>query len=148
MTAPSPDQQIKVEVKRTYLASREQVFRAWTEASALERWFKPMGRITIVKALDVRVGGAFRFDLTSVDAPTIVITGCYVEIVRPEKLVFTWQSSTTNDKETLVTVTLTEQAAFTEVRLTHERLTTEEMILGHQKGWEFYMDNLSTLFES
>ena len=148
MTTPSPEQRTMVEVRRTYPATREQVFRAWTEASALERWFKPMDRSTTVKALDVRVGGAFCFDLTSPGVPNIVITGYYVEIVRPEKLVFTWQASITDDKETLVTVILIERAAFTEVRLTHEHLSTEQMILGHQKGWEFYMDNLSTLFKS
>jgi len=148
VTAASPNQQIKVEVKRTYLASREQVFSAWTEASALERWFKPMGRSTTVMQLNVHVGGEFHFELTNPGTPNIVITGHYVEIVQPEKLVFTWQSSTTDDKETLVTVIMTERAGYTEVHLTHELLTTEQMILGHQKGWEFYLDNLSTMFNT
>jgi uncharacterized protein YndB with AHSA1/START domain len=148
MTMPAPEPRLTVEVKRLFPATREQVFRAWTEASALERWFKPMGSMTTVTQLDLRVGGTYRFDLTNPGVSDIVITGYYVEIVRPEKLVFTWQSSTTDDKETLVTVILLERAAFTEVRLTHERLTTEQMILGHQKGWEFFMDNFGTLFET
>lgn len=147
MTMPTLESPMTVDVKRIFSATREQVFRAWTEAQALERWFKPMGRSTIVKELDLRVGGSFRFDMTNPGAPNIVITGYYVEIVRPEKLVFTWQSSTTDNKETLVTVILTERAAFTEVRLTHERLTTEQMILDHQQGWEFFMNNFATLFE-
>lgn len=148
MTMPKFESRMTVEVKRIFSATREQVFRAWTEAQALERWFKPMGRSTTVKELDLRVGGSFRFDMTNPGAPNIVITGYYVEIVRPEKLVFTWQASTTDDKETLVTVILTERAAFTEVRLTHEGLTTEQMILDHQQGWEFFMNNFATLFET
>src|SRR5438552_3487728 len=115
MTTPPTNQPTMVEVKRTYPASREQVFRAWTEAHALEHWFKPMGSVTTVMQLDLHVGGMYRFDLTNPGVPNIIITGYYVEIVRPEKLVFTWQSSTTNDKETLVTVILTERGAFTEV---------------------------------
>src|SRR5215207_1430689 len=99
MTTPSPEHRTTAEVKRIFPAAREQVFRAWTEARAIERWFKPMGRVTTVTQLDLRVGGMYRFDLTNPDVPNIVITGYYVEIVRPEKLVFTWQSSTTDDKE-------------------------------------------------
>ena len=83
MTIPSPESSVTVEVKRIFSATREQVFRAWTEAQALERWFKPMGRSTTVKVLDLRVGGSFRFDMTNPGAPNIVITGYYVEIVRP-----------------------------------------------------------------
>jgi uncharacterized protein YndB with AHSA1/START domain len=148
MTIPSPDQRTTVEVNRVFPATREQVFRAWTQASALERWFRPMGSVTTVKFLDLRVGGAFQFDLSQPDAPNIIISGYYIEIVRPEKLVFTWQSSTTNNKETLVTVILIESHGYTEVRLTHDRLDDELMILGHQKGWEYFMDTLSTLLAS
>ena len=147
MTIPSLEPRITLEVKRTYPASCDQVFRAWTEAHALERWFKPMGSSTKVTQLELCVGGAFRFDLTHPDKSTSFMSGYYVEILRPEKLVFTWQSGATNNEETLVTVSLTERAAFTEVRLTHARLQDENMLLLHQNGWESCMDTLNELYQ-
>ena len=45
-------------LERTFAAPRERVFRAWTDAAELSRWFAPTDEHkTKVVALDVRVGG-------------------------------------------------------------------------------------------
>ena len=133
MTTPVPEQTLIVQ--RIFSAPRERVFRAWTEAAALERWFRPMGCTVTVSRLELQVGGAFQFDLLHPDGATSAITGHYIDIRRPERLVFSWISGATHNQETEVTIEFFEQGLMTEVRLTHARLRDDDMLLLHQNGW-------------
>ncbi len=53
----------------------------------------------IISKLEVQVGGSSCFDLAD---GSDSLVGTYLEIVRPEKLVFTWSSAATYDKETVM----------------------------------------------
>ncbi len=110
-------------LRRSYSAPRDLVFRAWTEPEALERWFKPRGQTTRVVALDLRAGGSYCFETRDADGVVTAISGRYVEIVPPEKLVFTWVSPSTDDAETLVTLHFIDKAGATEITLSHERFS-------------------------
>ena len=129
-------------VRRAFPAPREQVFRAWTEAQALEGWFKPEGQQTHVVQLDLCVGGSYQFDFRTMTGEQSSVSGTYLEIVPPEKLVFTWLSLATDDRETLVTVEFVERSGVTEVVLTHERLSDGEMVTQHRFGWNWMIDRL------
>lgn len=138
-----PDLQTSLHLRRTFAAPRERVFRAWTEAKGLEAWFKPMGMQTKVTVLELRVGGAFRFELTEANGESSTVAGTYLEIVPPERLAFTWVSASTLGEQTLVTVEFVEQGGHTEVRLTHERLADEAMVLMHGSGWGSCLEQLA-----
>ena len=127
-------------VRRTFMAARERVFRAWTEAGALEQWFRPMGVRVRVRELDVRVGGTFRFELAGDGS---MMEGTYLEVVPTERLVFTWTSRGTQHEETLVTVEFVARGAETEVVLTHARLSGGEMLELHRVGWQAALDGLA-----
>jgi uncharacterized protein YndB with AHSA1/START domain len=133
MTPPRPEQTLTVQ--RLFPAPRERVFWAWTEASALQQWFRPLGCKVTVSRLELRVGGEYQFDLIHPDGETSSINGRYIDITHPERLVFSWVSGGTHFEETEVTVEFFEQGAMTEVRLTHTRLTGAEMLDLHLKGW-------------
>ncbi len=139
----SPELQTSFSIQRTFAAPCERVFRAWTEPQALEQWFRPMGMRIKVTTLELRVGGAYRFELLTQDAVSGYIMGTYLEIAPPERLVFTWVSDGTRDEQTLVTVEFVEQGGYTEMRLTHERLADEAMILAHKTGWESCIDQIA-----
>lgn len=140
-----PDIQTSLHLRRTVAAPPERVFRAWTEPKMIEQWFKPMGLRTTVTALELRVGGAYRFDLMSDDGASSYIAGHYVEIAPPERLAFTWMSKATNDEQTLVTVEFLARGGMTEIVLTHDRLADETLILMHKTGWESCLDLLPTV---
>ena len=143
MTTPTPEQTLVI--RRVFSASRERVYRAWTEANALQQWFKPMGCKVTVSRMELRVGGAYQFDLEHPDGATSSINGQYIDIIPSERLVFTWISGGTHYKETRVTVEFFERGAETEVQLTHAHLTDESMLQSHQNGWaciEFLADAL------
>lgn len=71
------------------------------------------------------------------------VSGAYVEIDRPRKLVFTWTGPLTNHVNTLVTLELTACDNETDLVLTHKRLPTSAIVEGHTKGWENILDHLA-----
>lgn len=133
MTTPLPEQMLVVQ--RIFSAPRERVFRAWTDANALQHWFRPMGCAVTVSRLELHIGGSFQFDLEHPDGWHSTVTGHYKDIIHPERLVFSWVSGGTHNQETEVTIEFFEQGAMTEVRLTHAGLRGDDMLVTHQNGW-------------
>jgi uncharacterized protein YndB with AHSA1/START domain len=71
--------------------------------------------------------------------------GTYLEIVPPEKLVFTW-SSEGFVTDTKVTIELFERGGETELVLTHE--LPEGMIEPHRQGWTNCLSHLEVYLAS
>ena len=53
-----------ITIERSFRASPAEVYAAWTDPDALPRWFGPDGFACTTHAIDVRVGGEWRFDMT------------------------------------------------------------------------------------
>lgn len=136
----TPDLSTSLQLRRTFAAPRERVFHAWTEPKLIEQWFRPMGQRTKVAVLDFHVGGAYRFELINPSGKGSTIEGNFVEVVPPERLVFTWLTESTHGEQTLVTVEFKERDGLTEILLTHDRLADEAMVLIHKQGWESCID--------
>ncbi len=133
-------------VTRTFPASRERVFRAWTEPQALTRWLAPSDDFqTTVLELDLRPGGRYRVEMLQGDRPHRV-AGTYVEIRPPEKLVFTWtwDNDPAHVGETLVTLEFIERGDSTELVLTHDRFADAASRDEHGKGWTGCLDRLAS----
>src|ERR1700675_532832 len=81
-----------LQMRRTFAAPRQRVFRAWTDAKELARWFAPSPDYsTVVPELDLRVGGKYRLEIHHKGGNVHRVGGTYREIQPPEKLVFTWR---------------------------------------------------------
>src|SRR3569623_1381771 len=65
------------------------VWRAWTEPELIKQWFCPLTWKTVDAAVDVRPGGIFRTTMQSPEGKAFPNTGCYLETVKNEKLVWT-----------------------------------------------------------
>ncbi len=65
------------------------VWRAWTEPELLKQWFCPLPWKTIDAELDVRPGGIFRTTMQSPEGKDYRNTGCYLEAVKSERIVWT-----------------------------------------------------------
>jgi uncharacterized protein YndB with AHSA1/START domain len=144
MTPPIPDLRTTLVLRRTFAATRPRVFRAWIEPEALQRWLKPNGLSLRVRSLDARVDGSFRFDLEN----GVAIVGTYLELVPPEKLVFTWSNETQPEQGTVVTVDFMEQGSSTEVVLTHTRLSQPDLRARVEGGWRAALDGLADVLSS
>ena len=132
-----------VQVRRRVSAAAEEIFDMWTRPELMVRWMSPFpGTVDCKASCDLRPGGAFSLVMSSEQASREV-SGTYVQIDRPRKLVFTWIGPLTNHVTTLVTVELIPIGDQTEIVLTHERLPTPAMHEGHTKGWGHILDHLA-----
>src|SRR5690349_13665514 len=106
---------------RVFDAPRALVFRAWTEAEQMKRWFCPQEHWGLEVEVDARVGGAYRIVMKDTDTKQDhIVRGTFREIRAPERLVFTWHWETNPGfPETLVTVEFRDVAGKTEITLTH-----------------------------
>jgi uncharacterized protein YndB with AHSA1/START domain len=79
---------------RIFDAPRELVYRAWTDAKQLARWFPPEGFSSPRCEVDPRPGGVIRVDMKAPDGPpfdgkVFPGPGVFREVVPNERLVFT-----------------------------------------------------------
>jgi uncharacterized protein YndB with AHSA1/START domain len=133
-----------VQIRRRVRAPAEEIFDLWTKPDLMVRWMSPFpGAVDCKASCDLRPGGAFSLVMTSAEASREV-SGTYVEIDRPRKLVFTWMGPLTNNVNTLVTVELTPRGDDeTDLVLIHERLPTAAIVEGHTRGWGHILDHLA-----
>jgi uncharacterized protein YndB with AHSA1/START domain len=132
-----------VQIRRRVRAKAEQVFDLWTKPDLMVRWMSPFpGAVDCKASCDLRPGGAFSLVMSSAESSR-ELSGTYVQIDRPRKLVFTWMGPLTNDVSTLVTVELTPRGDETDLVLTHERLPTSAIVEGHTRGWGNILDHLA-----
>jgi uncharacterized protein YndB with AHSA1/START domain len=112
LTTPS---EREVAMTRVFDAPRELVFEAWTKPELLKRWlYGPDDWSLAVCTLDLKVGGAFRFEWRHGAGEHMGMSGVYREIVASERLVFTevWDEDWTGG-EVVVTMTFVEAAGKT-----------------------------------
>lgn len=132
-----------VQVRRRMRATAEQIFDLWTKPDLMVRWMSPYpGAVDCKASCDPRPGGAFSLVMSSPESRREV-TGTYVQVDRPRKLVFTWIGPLTNNVNTLVTVELYPRGDETDLVLTHERLPTAAIFEGHTRGWGNILDHLA-----
>lgn len=68
---------------------RKLVWQAWTTPEKLMPWFCPLPWKTVDCKIDLRPGGIFRTVMQSPEGQQFPNSGCYLEIIENEKLVWT-----------------------------------------------------------
>jgi uncharacterized protein YndB with AHSA1/START domain len=74
-------------VSRTFPASRETVFAAWSSAEHVKRWFSPETYSNPEAEVDFRPGGVFNVCMRSLEGEDFWSHGTFLEISPPERLV-------------------------------------------------------------
>lgn len=80
---------LELRLERLLDARRSDVWRCWSEARLLERWFAPPTWKAEVKAMDQRPGGASHVVLHGRNGETSDGVGIYLEAAPEQRLVFT-----------------------------------------------------------
>ena len=75
---------------RTFTASPDRVYRAWTEPAHLDWFFNDTTTTDVPTEVDLRVGGAWRQMMVIDDDTAYVTGGIYREIIPNERLVLAW----------------------------------------------------------
>ena len=129
-------------LRRKLNAPPARVYEAWTDAAQLMQWFGPEN-VTMAQAeCDCRVGGHFRAVMIEDNGERHEVSGTYKEVVRHEKLVFSWAWVTTPERVSQVTVRFKEEDGGTLLTLIHEQLFDEAAKAGHTHGWTGSLDKL------
>jgi uncharacterized protein YndB with AHSA1/START domain len=69
-------------------APRELVWKAWTDPKHVAAWWGPNGFTSTIHEMDVRPGGIWRFILHGPDGVDYKNMIVYVEVAKPERIVF------------------------------------------------------------
>jgi len=134
-----------LEIVRFINVPANRVYDAWTDPAQLRQWFGPENVRTRNISADVRVGGKYRWDLTSPEGEEMSAFGEYKELVRGKKIVFTWQwddDEAWENRTSIVAIELFERRGGTELGLRHEQLPSEESRDRHNEGWNSLLDRL------
>lgn len=141
MPEPASGKPFSLTVRKTLPYPRERVFAAWLDAEGMKSWMTPGSCRSAEVELDPRVGGEFRIVMRG-DGGDFDHRGTYRVIEPPSKLVFTWISAGTENRESLVTVEFREIRGETEVVLTHQGLPSEDAVSRHSGGWASILEAL------
>ena len=74
-------------ITRTFAAPRAVIWRAWTDAEELKKWFGPKGCTLPYASMDFRPDGVFHYAMRTPDGKEMWGKWTFREIVAPEKLV-------------------------------------------------------------
>ena len=76
--------------ERTFDASREKVWKAFTDPEAVPHWWGKHGTTTIVQEMDVRPRGKWRYVSRAVDRDDVTFYGEYLEVDPPQGFKWTF----------------------------------------------------------
>jgi len=92
-------------ITRLLDAPRELVFEAWTNPKHIVNWFGPDGFTTTIKEWNLEPGGVWRFTMHGPDGRDYPNKIVFIEIVKPERLVYKHNDDGTEGLQFHVTVT-------------------------------------------
>jgi uncharacterized protein YndB with AHSA1/START domain len=150
-TAPASDRDLVL--TRIIDASRDKVFKAWTDPELLKQWFAPLPYTTPLAQVDLRPGGASLIVMRDPQGKDMPNRGVYLEVVENERRVFTdaytkaWEPS----EKPFMTVILTFEDLGGKTKYTAlvrhwtvaDREAHEKM--GFHQGWGQCADQLAAL---
>ncbi len=140
--------ELTVNVSKTIKAPITKVFDAWLDPDTLAKFMLPMpGMENSQVKNEAHEGGLFTITM-HVGTNKVPHTGKYIEIDRPKKLVFTWESPESIDGS-IVTLNFTElNENQTKVELSHVKFIDEQRRSNHESGWENILNTLFQMFGS
>ena len=86
MPAPAENELV---IERVFDAPRERVWKMWTDAESVMKWWGPIGFISPYAKLDFHVGGRYLYCMKGPDGKEYWSGGTFREIIPTEKIVAT-----------------------------------------------------------
>lgn len=140
------NQNYKLRFVRTFQASCEEVFRAWSDPKVMAIWMRNGEHKWIENCkIDLKINGMFNY-LLCVKETKYRIKGKFLEIDHPHKLVFTWNAPWLGDNITKVTIILRKIGKKTEMIMDHEGFANSDLRDGNRQGWADLIDNIPNVF--
>ena len=136
-----------VVIRRTVAATVQRAFDAWTDPASIAEWGAPGTTVITHAEVDLRVGGRFEQHMRAANGAERRVSGSYITIDAPHKLVYTWRWEVPpEENESQVTVEFLAVGDNTEVVITHALLTDDTSRQNHGNGWNGCLDKYVALF--
>lgn len=135
-------------IARTYAATPQALWDAFTDPDLLRRWYAPVtGWVVHEATVDLRVGGAYLLTFGAPGAEPIVERGTYVAVEPFARLVWEMDLTMTSGavEKTRTTVTFTPDGAETHVSVVEEGYSNAEITAMHLRGWTTMFEQLGAL---
>jgi uncharacterized protein YndB with AHSA1/START domain len=113
-------------VTRVFQTPREIVYQTWTDPRHLSHWWGPEGFTITTHTIDVTPGGVWNFVMHGPDGTDYVNRIRYIEIVRPERLVYS-HGDIEKEEHFQVTITMEDKGNATELTMRMVFPTVEEL---------------------
>jgi uncharacterized protein YndB with AHSA1/START domain len=138
-----------VRIERTFAASAEEVFDAWTSPEVMRRWFHVgVNWSTPVAEVDLRVGGMVRVVMRTPDGSEYEARGEYTLIDRPNRLAMTWTFADDPSNEQLIELSFSESEGTTTVLMLNSAISTEDRRDSQESGWRGCLEELARALAS
>ena len=130
-------------IERSFAASAEEVFDAWTSPEVMRRWFHCGPDWDTPEAeVDLRVGGKVRVLMRRPDGTEAGAQGEYTLIDRPRRLVMTWTFDDDPSNKQLIELAFSESEGSTTVLMVNSGISTNERRDAQDWGWRGCLDQL------
>ncbi|MCB9852934.1 MAG: SRPBCC domain-containing protein [Phycisphaerales bacterium] len=150
------DGRLVVDVSGVIRAAPDAVFDAWVDPAIRRKWWLNVrGEGPTVCEIDARVGGRYTIKQIGSGSETAdkadtyewIMTGEFLEVVRPERLVFTWNVNNPDEPvvDQRVTVTFAAESGGTRIRVVHEGIHSEHLRDGTDAGWTSMIDSINEI---
>jgi uncharacterized protein YndB with AHSA1/START domain len=137
-----------VTIIRLFNAPPDLVFKAWTDAELVAKWWGPHGFTNPRCEVDARPGGAIRIDMRGPDGALYPMSGVFHEVVAPRRLVFI-STALDGKLEVLNTVTFAEENGKTRVTMHAAVLKAAPeaafALSGMEAGWTQSLEKLGAM---
>lgn len=122
-------------------ATPDRVFRALTDSNEIPRWW---GSAEVYQTetwtTDFKVGGTWKAEGRGADGVPFSVSGTFLEIDPPRKVVQTWKADWDGGHETRLTYELAATEAGTRLTVRHEGFAGRtESCEQHAAGWEMVL---------
>jgi len=134
-------------IERTYDASPERVFDAWSDPAAKARWFGPPEKPEGAYSLDFRVGGSEHLSIALPDGPVYSFDAVYQDIVAGQRIVYTYDMHKDQARISVSVATIENEGlgAGTQLTLTEQGVFLDGLDTSAERehGTNVLMDTLS-----
>jgi len=136
---------LTVNIEKIINAPIEKVFDAWLDPAMLTRFILPDPAMPQPEVEnEPREGGRFTI-VMHVGDDKLPHTGSYLNVERPNRLKFSWESAYSTDDSTVTLDFTAIDAGTTKVELTHVKFLHEEARSNHEGGWGNILDKLDEI---
>jgi uncharacterized protein YndB with AHSA1/START domain len=139
----------EITITRVFEASRELVFKAFTDPKVVAQWFGPREYTTTIDKMEARPGGLWRFVQRDQNGNEFAFHGVHHDIVAPERIVATFEFEGVPGHVLLQTVTFEPLGGKTRMveQLVYQSVADRDGMVaaGMQRGSDDSMDRLAEL---